>query len=137
MKKMLSIIAVSAVTLLLSTGCTTSTDGLEASGSSAHGGTSLTGDNQGHKNAIYVGHTDSKIVIKAIKAAGEKTGWRVTEFKSDAVLVEKIADGRAMSSTIKYHNGHISGSSEHADMSELKELREAIVDELKSGSSHH
>jgi tryptophanase len=76
--------------------------------------------------------------IDAIKKAAEKTGWRVTEFKSNAVIVEKVVDGETISRTIKVYNRHISGD-EEASGSELKELRQAIVEELKEqkkSSSH-
>jgi len=132
MKKILSIAAIAAVTLILSTGC--SSNGLSnPEHGSAYGGSTHTGDNQANENAIYVGHASSKKVMNAIKVAGEKTGWRVTEYKSDAVLVEK----EGMSSTIKFHNGHIAGESENADMSDLRELRSAILEALENGSSHH
>lgn len=133
MNKVLLILGLSFSTLILATACTPSSDGVSVTNQSIHQSTSLTGDNQDNKNAIYVGHTKSSDVMRAIKVAGEKTGWRTTEFKSDSILVEK--DG--MSSTIKFHNGHISGDNENAPMSELKNLRTAIVNELKSNSSHH
>lgn len=133
MKKILLILGISLSTLMLTTGCTSSSDGVHVKEEGIHHSTSLTGDNQDNKNAIYVGHARMADVIKAIKKAGEKTGWRVTEFKLDSVLVEK----NGMSSTIKYHNGHISGDSENAPMSELKTLRAAIVSELKASPSHH
>ena len=136
MKKILSIVSVSAMVLMLSTGCTTSSEGLSVSDSSVHSSL-FTGDNQANKNAIYVGHADSKMVMNAIKNAGKKTGWRVTEFKSESVIVEKNIDGDDMSSTIKLHNGYISGDNENASMDELKDLRRAIIAELQDGSKHH
>jgi len=127
MRKILSIVGTSVVSLMLATGCSNLQMGAHID----------TGDETIAKTAIYVGELDSHKAIGAIKAAGEKTGWRVTDFKTDSVIVEKNLDDKMISSTIKYHNGHISGDHENAPMNELLILRKAIVKELKSKSEHH
>ena len=126
MKKILSIVGISAVTLILATGC-----GLKM------GAHIDKGDETIAKTAIYVGDANNDKMLAAIKTAGEKTGWRVTEFKTDSVLVEKLVDNNTMSSTIKFHNGHISGDNENASMDELLILRKAIVKELQSKPDGH
>ena len=128
MKKILSLSLISAITLVLSAGCSSkSTMG-------AHIGEH---DESTVKTAIYIGDTKTEKALSAIKKAGEKTGWRVTEFKSDSVIVEKVVDDETLSRTIKVHNHHISGD-KAASSSEFHELREAIVEELqeKEESSH-
>ena len=127
MKKFLSIVGFSILTIVLSSGCS----GLQMKAQVDKHDESMA------KTAIYVGDANSEEMLKAIKAAGEKTGWRVTDFKTDAVIVEKVVDDKTMSSTIKFHHGHISGDNENASMDELLELRKAIVAELQSKARSH
>jgi len=122
MKKILSITIISAVALIFSAGC--------MGGSTA---TPETHDTKVSKEALYVNTHDNKKVAHAIKKAGEKTGWKITEFKSNEVIAEKTDDGKTISSTIKFSEGHI----EFSDNDATSDLRDAIEDELnKSGSSH-
>ncbi|TKI68631.1 hypothetical protein FCU45_09400 [Sulfurimonas crateris] len=125
MKKMFSIVVVSAVTLILSVGCS---GGLEMG---AKGPEAIS------ENAIYVGHHSNENVLEAIKIAGVKEGWRVTEFKSNAVIVEKIIGDKTVSSTVVYENEQIAGDNKNAPMDELLKLRQAIVDELKKEGLDH
>jgi hypothetical protein len=82
------------------------------------------------KSAIYIGDIKTEKAILAIEKAAKKTGWRVTEFKSNAVIVEKAVGNETISRTIKVYNKHISGDKEVSG-SELEDLREAIVEELQ------
>jgi hypothetical protein len=125
MKKMFSIVVASAATLVLSVGCS---GGLEMG---AKGPEAIS------ETAIYVGHHSNEDVLEAIKIAGKKEGWRVTEFKSNAVVVEKIIGDKTVSSTVVYENEQISGDNKNAPMDQLLKLRHAIVDELKKEGLDH
>ncbi len=133
MKKILSITLISALTLVLSAGCS-SKEPKEPVKMGAHIDKT---DESTVKTAIYIGDMKTEKAILAIEKAGKKAGWRVTEFKSNAVIVEKVVGDKTISRTIKVYNQHISGE-EKASGSELHELREAIVKELqkKNKSSH-
>ena len=122
MKKILSLSLISAITLVLSVGC--------SSKSTSMGAHIDANDESTVKTAIYIGDTKTEKAILAIKKAGEKTGWRVTEFKGNSVIVEKVVGDETLSRTIKVHNHHISGD-KAATSSEFHELREAIVEELQ------
>jgi tryptophanase len=120
MKKILSIAVVSAFALILSTGCASKE-------MSAHIDET---DESTIKSAIYIGDTSNEKAIHAIEEAAKNTGWRVTKFKSNAVIVEKIVDDKTISRTIKVYNKHISGD-EAVSGEALEELRAAIVKELQ------
>ena len=129
MKKILSITLISALALVLSTGC--------SSKEAKMGAHMDRTDESTIKTAIYIGDMKTEKAISAIEKASEKTGWRVTEFKSNAVIVEKVVGDETISRTIKVYNKHISGD-KIAHGSELKNLRAAIVKELqKTNSSSH
>lgn len=121
MKRILSITLISTVTLMLSSGCS---GGLY---SPEHK------DAKVSKNALYVKTHNNEKIIHAIKKAGEETGWKITEFKSNEVIAEKIDDGKTVSSSIKFTGGHI--EFENADAT--SDLRDAIEDELSKDSSSH
>lgn len=129
MKKMLYGAAVCIAALVMTTGCSSSL--MEMPAHVEKGNETIP------QSAIYVGHRNSETVMDAIKAAAKTEGWRVTEFKADAVIVEKILGDKTISSTIKYHSEHIYGDSEHAPMSDLLNLRHAIVEELEKGPKAH
>ena len=129
MKKILSIVALSFTALVLTTGCSSSMNNM-----SAH---IEKGNETIPQSAIYAGHHKSEDMMKAIKKAGEKEGWRVTEFKSNAVIVEKVLGDKTVSSTLEYRNEHIYGDDENAPMNELLNLRQAIVDELQKEQKAH
>jgi len=120
MKKILSIAVISTLALVLSTGCASNK-------MSAHMDKT---DESTVKSAIYIGDIGNEKAMHAIEEAAKKTGWRVTEFKSNAVIVEKAVDGETISRTIKVYNKHISGD-EAVSGEALEELRAAIVEELQ------
>ncbi len=70
MKKIITLSVISALASLLLVGCTAATSEL----SGGH-------DTHSQKNIYH-----------AIKTAGEKAGWRMTEFRSDAIIAEKGDD---------------------------------------------
>jgi len=114
LKKLLSLLALSALALVLSTGCASTTNSEEA-----HAG-----------NYSKLTH---KQIHDAIMNGGEKAGWKMTEFKDNEVLAETFEDGEGEVVSIKIHNGHVSyeGEASHGD------LEDAIYDELHSGKSTH
>ncbi|MCW8895432.1 MAG: hypothetical protein OQK48_02615 [Sulfurimonas sp.] len=127
MKKALSIALISTLALVLSTGCASNEMKAQIDKT----------DESTIKSAIYIGDMGNEKAIKAIKKAGKKNGWRVTDFKSNAVIVEKVVGDETIARTITIYNRHISGDS-MVSGSELKDLRKAIVEELqKNGESSH
>lgn len=121
MKRILSITLITAITLILSSSCSGGLYSPEYK------------DAKVSKNALYVKTHDNEKIIHAIKKAGEETGWKITEFKSNEVIAEKTDDGKTVSSSIKFADGHI--EFENADAT--SELRDAIEDELSIDSSSH
>ncbi|EQB39472.1 hypothetical protein M947_05620 [Sulfurimonas hongkongensis] len=120
MNKILNLALISTLALVLSAGCTSKKMGAQIDET----------DESTVKTAIYIGNLSNEKAIEAVKEAAKKTNWRVTEFKSNAVIVEKAVNGETISRTIKVYNKHISGDDE-ASGDELKELRKAIVEELQ------
>ncbi len=133
---MLSTVAILVATLGLSTGCTSTSDSSVKPSKLEMGAHIERTDESTPKTAIFVGHHKSEDVLKAIKAAAKEEGWDVTEYKSEAVIVEKTLADKTISSTIIYHNQHISGDSENAPMEELLKLRHEIVEQLKKEEKH-
>lgn len=107
MKKILSITLISALALLFTTGC---------------GGGSL---DVKKYNGKKIGH--------AIEKAGEKTGWKITEFKSNEVIAEKTKNEETVSTSIKFSKGNI----EFDDSVDTSDLQDAIAEELNKESSAH
>jgi uncharacterized Ntn-hydrolase superfamily protein len=133
---MLSNVAILVAILGLSVGCSSTSGGSVGPSKLEMGAHIEKGDESTPKTAIFVGHHKSADVLKAIKKAAHEEGWDVTEYKSEAVIVEKTLADKTISSTIIYHNQHISGDSENAPMDELLKLRHAIVEELKKEEKH-
>ncbi len=134
MGKFLLMVVVSIAALVLTTGCSTSrvgSSGLEM------GADLESGDETICKTAIYAGKRSSDEIMKIIRIAGEKEGWRMTPFKSNAVIAEKFIDGEMISTTIKFAKEHISCTKSEKSEDELKILRAAIVDEIKKEDSAH
>jgi len=130
MNKALLTVITSVTTLLLTTGCSTST-GVSSSADLQSGDKTIC------KTAIYTGELSSDKVMQIIKTAGEKEGWRMTPFKSNAIIAEKFVNGEMVSTTIKFAKEHISCTKSEELEDELKTLRTAIADELKKEDVHH
>ena len=116
MKKILSLSLISALTLVLSTACNTTT-----------------GDPSVSADALYVNTHDSKKILHAIEKAGEENGWKITEFKGNEVIAEKTNDGDTISSSIKFQDGHIEFSNDAA----ASDLSDDIEEALENSSSAH
>jgi len=128
MKKILSITLISALTLVLSTGCSSKSDSAVVPASTAE-----KRDAKVSKEALYVNTHDNKKIAHAIEKAGEKTGWKITKFKSNEVIAEKTDGEETISSTIKFSEGHIEFEDNEATM----DLRDAIAEELSKNASSH
>ena len=129
MKKILSTTLISAISIMLLTACSSKEPTMGAHIDKT--------DESTIKTAIYIGDMKTEKAIFAIKKAAEKNGWKVTKFKSNAVIVEKVIGGKTINRTIKVHNKHVSGDKQ-ASGYELSNLRETIVQELQNidNSSH-
>jgi len=125
MKKILSITIISALSLVLSSGCASKTEAKPAAKPAYV-------DAKVSKDALYV-DLSNKQILNVIKKAGEKTDWRITEFKMNEVIAEKTTDGDTVSTNILFSDGHIEFS--NPDVS--SELREAVEEECKNISSTH
>jgi len=113
LKKLLSLIAISALALTLATGC------------------SSKGSSEAHSGDYK--RLSNKQIHHAIMSGGEKAGWKMTEFKTNEIIAENFKDGEGEMISVKIHNGHVSyvGEASHGD------LEDAIYDELHSDGSSH
>jgi len=75
-------------------------------------------------NAIHTELSQKKIGA-IIKTAGEEAGWRMTEFKKNAILADKT-DGDELISTTVYFDKHSFSTDPKND-----DLEDAISDKLK------
>jgi len=84
------------------------------------------GGNTASPSTPNVIHTElsQKKIAHVIKAAGEKAGWRMTEFKKNAMLADKT-DGDKLISTTVYFDKHSFSTDPKND-----ELEDAISDSL-------
>ncbi|MDD2653191.1 MAG: hypothetical protein PHX44_09105 [Sulfurimonas sp.] len=133
MNKVISVAAISIVAAMLTTGCSVKS----SVSSDANMGAHVNEDAGICKTAIYIGHLDSKSALEAIGKAGKKEGWRMTEFKSNALIAEKVIDGTMRSTTVSIAKEHITCSKDNIPQSELDALRAAIVKELQHGKEKH
>lgn len=88
------------------------------------------------KTAIYVGDRNPKSVLNAIKSGGKKDGWRMTEFKANSILAEKMIGSQTHATTITVAKEHIMCDKNQLSQSDLDSLRSAIVEELQKTSKH-
>jgi len=110
LKKLLSLLALSTLTLVLATGCASKSRG------EAHGS-----------------HMTTKQVHHAVMVGGKKAGWTMTEFKLNEVIAENFDGSDGEMVTIKIEDGHVSY---HSDAS-YGDLEDAIYDELHAEASSY
>jgi len=124
MTKMIKVGLASATTLLLMTGCggadTTTAE------NSMSGGIEMT----------LQGHHNNKSIQEAIIKVGEEHGWKITEFKSNAVVAEKIDGDDSASATITFDKDKIILMDESGDI-DANDLLNYINDELSKEDAHH
>ncbi len=123
MKKMVKITLASAVSLLLLAGC--SAGSTQTAGESMSGGYELT----------LKGHTKTEAVHDAIIKAGEETGLKMTEFKANAIIAERVNGGDSASATVTFTNDKIIIMEETGDI-DADDLLEAIQEELEKEETH-
>lgn len=121
MKKILSIALISAMAIVLATGCSGKSSNVHSD------------DTKVSSEALYVDVKNNEELIKVIKAAADKTDWDITEFKNNQVIAEKTEDGKTISSSILFYDGHV----EFENPAATSDLRDAIEDELKNSESSH
>ncbi|NPA59765.1 MAG: hypothetical protein GXO30_04795 [Epsilonproteobacteria bacterium] len=127
MNKILSIALISTLSLVLSTGCSSKSEDATPSAKPT------TLDAKVSKEALYVNTHNNKKILHAIKKAGDKTGWKITEFKRNEVLAEKTTNEETVSSSILFSDGHIEFSNPEA----TSNLRDAIKEECETNQSSH
>ena len=126
MKKILSLTLISSVALMLITGC---------GGSEPSVKNPSIKDPSVNKNALYINTHDNEKIAKSIHEAAKKAGWRITEFKQNALIAEKIDGDTAYATTAKFHDGHIEFDNEEGTSdSDISDLKDAIKDALKENS---
>ncbi len=109
MKKIVSVTLSSAVALLLLGGCGSSPQPSDPS---------LT------KNALYTNIKDDEKLKKIVVKAAKEKGWRVTEFKRDAIIVEKPNGENAKSATVKILHGNV-------DFEDIQDLNDDDIVDLR------
>lgn len=123
MKKIISLTLISSVAVMLITGC-------GGSGPSSH-------DPSISENALYVNTHNNEKLAHAIHKAGEITGWKITEFKSNAVIAEKTDGDTTYASTLKFNDGHVEFENAHGTSDgDVDDLRDAIEDIANEKDSH-
>jgi len=105
MKKVITLGLVSALSTILLVGCGSATPSPEAS------------------VKIHNGYMTQEKVHKIIKQAGEEAGWKMTEFKSNTMIAEKIGAGETVTVTFNKSTFDISPSN--------SDLESAISDALE------
>ena len=122
MKKLLTITLASTLSIFLLTGCSSNKTTAEDSMS---GGIEMT----------LEGHHSNKSIQQAIIKVGEEHGWKITEFKSNAVIAEKIDGDNTASATVTFDNDKIIVMDESGDI-DANALLDDINEELGKEASH-
>ena len=85
------------------------------------------------QNAIYTKIHNHNKLKEMIKSAAKEKGWRITEFKENALIAEKFDDENPKATTIKLNDGYIdfdnnSGTSD----GDIVDLRDYIEDYIRT-----
>jgi len=124
MKNTVKITLVAALSLLLLSAC--SGDNTQTAEGTSNSSSEL----------ILHSHTRSKKVHDAIMQAGEESGLKMTEFKSNAIIAERIDGSNSASATIMFSKDKITIMQETGDIG-IDHLLEAIEEKLKDEESAH
>jgi len=129
MKKMLQITLMATALSLVITGC-----------SMKSGGAWQEQTMSGSMESMVPADISKKQLHKAILSAGEKSGWKMTEFKSNSLVAEKMEGDESASATISYGEKALdivkdSASSDSFYDSSIEELQGAITEELSAFSA--
>ena len=71
---------------------------------------------EAHTGTVEKKHMTQKKVHKIIKKAGEDAGWNMTEFKSNAMIAEKIDGDDSVAVTVTFSNSSYDISPENSDL---------------------
>jgi len=124
MKNTVKITLVAALSLLLLSAC------------SGENTQTAEGTSNSSSELILHSHTRSKKVHDAIMKAGEESGLKMTEFKSNAIIAERIDGSNSASATIMFGKDKITVMQETGDIG-VDDLLEAIEEKLKDEESAH
>ncbi len=125
MKRILTIILISIITVMVSSGCKDTSSAIPSEPSVR--------DMKISEKALYVGVHDNEKLSKIIKRAAKKTGWNITEFKSNEVVAEKTDAEDTVSSSVCFSHGYV----EFSNNDDTADLREAIKEELSNSTATH
>ena len=81
--------------------------------------TGTTPSPEAHTGYIEKKNLTHEEVSKLIVEAAEKAGWKMTEFKSNAFIAEKIDGKDSVSSTVKFGNGSFDISPKNAELEDI------------------
>ena len=121
---MIKIVLASAVSMLLFTGCGGGGN-IQTAEDSISGGVELT----------LQSHTKTETLHDAIMKAGKKNGFKMTEFKSNAIVAEKADGDDSASATVTFSNDKVIIKDETGNF-DAEGLLEAIEEELQSEEGH-
>ena len=127
MKRLINIALASTVVILLSTGCGNSNTNSNTNNvaDTVNVGTELT----------LQSHTTSKKLHEAIIKAGSAKGLKMTEFKANAIIAEKVTGDSSSSATVTFNNEQVVITKESKDF-DADGLLAAIEAELKNEETH-
>jgi len=103
MKKAISVGLVSILSTMLLVGCSATTSNPEA-----------------HAVEVEHKHLTQEKVHKLIKKAGEENGWKMTEFKSNAIIAEKIGEN-SESTTVTFGKDYIDITPPNSELESILE----------------
>ncbi len=123
MKKSITLSLASAFTALLFIGCSASNTATPSAPSSH--------DAKSAGSTFFSKHLTQKKVHNLVVHAGEKAGWKITEFKTNAVIAEKTDNGETTAVTISFNSNSFEINPENDD------LHDAIEEAGKTISDGH
>jgi hypothetical protein len=123
MKKMLTHSFLAGITVAVLAGCSSSTPQVK--------------DESLSDEALYIKIHDNKKFQEIVKEAAQKDGWRITEFKENALIAEKFDDDEAKETTIKFVHGYVDfENAEGTDEDDIDDLKEYIEDIAEEATKH-
>ena len=128
MRKRLSIVLISSVALLLSTGC--SSNKVDVTTNNSESSYNKTNKNSASFSVDVENCKEAYIVIKKV---GEKYDWKMTEYKLNEMFAEKRVNEKTIFTTIKFFEGTLTFS----NASEAKDLFNAVKKEFSSKTTSH
>ncbi len=121
MKKILNIALATTVSLLLLGGC------------GSENTQTAEGTSKNSSELVLKSHTTTKKVHHAIIQAGEENGLKMTEFKSNTIIAERMDGEDSASATIVFTNSNIRVIEESGSI-DAEDLLEAIEKALSKDS---